>query len=605
MTAVRSGAAGEVSTTGSAIDAGGSLFGVSVMQAKLARLTRAGHGTPTTCNDMRLLRSCSAILLALPLVLGAQGASPAPSCACAGKITAPAFDADLRFLSSDLLEGRAPATRGGQIAAQYIAAQLEIAGVQPGMDGSYFQKVPIDVVGAIPSSIRLSASGKAAGALAYPSQVVVWAGSASDSSIARGELVFAGYGVEAPEYKWDDFKGEDLKGKILLVLVNDPPATAKEPKLFGGKAMTYYGRWTYKFEEAERRGAVGALIVHTDAQAGYPWHTVVGSWAKEQRMLPRDPKLPAPLGVRGWITDSAATALLKQAGIDLAVLRAQAATRDFKPVHTGIELDLAFANKVAHLESENVVGLVKGSDPKLRKEYVVYSAHWDHLGIGPAVNGDSIYNGALDNASGSAGLLAIARAAAKLSTPRRSQLFVFVTAEESGLLGSDWFATHPPVPARQIIADLNMDGITLLGRFRDLNVLGYNKSALGPMLAHLAETRGLRIAPENHPEQGHFYRSDHFSFAKAGIPAISIGAGIDYVGRPKGWGEEQENAYTAHQYHQPSDEYRADFDLRGAVQLSDLVLTFGRALANAPVIPAWNADAEFKAARDATGGPEK
>ena len=344
------------------------------------------------------------------------GRPRAPPCACAGKITAPAFDADLRYLSSDLLEGRAPATRGGQLAAQYIAAQLEIAGVQPGVDGSYFQKVPIDVVGAIPSSIRLAASGKASGTLAYPSQVVVWAGSASDSSIARGELVFAGYGVEAPEYKWDDFKGEDLKGKVLLVLVNDPPATAKEPKLFGGKAMTYYGRWTYKFEEAERRGAVGALIIHTDATAGYPWHTVVGSWAKEQRMLPRDPALPAPLGVRGWITDSAATALLAQAGIDLAApAHAGGLARLQAGAHRASRLDLTFANKVAHLESENVVGVVKGSDAKLRSQYVVYSAHWDHLGIGPAVNGDSIYNGALDNASGTAALLAIARAAAKLA----------------------------------------------------------------------------------------------------------------------------------------------------------------------------------------------
>ena len=604
MTAVRSGAAGEVSTTGSVIDAGGSGLGLSVMQAKLARLARAGHGTPTTTMTMTRLRSLFTLLLLAPAIAAAQGAA-STACVCAGKITAPAFDADLRYLSSDLLEGRAPATRGGQLAAQYIAAQLEIAGVQPGVDGSYFQKVPIDVVGAIPSSIRLSASGKAAGPLAYPSQVVAWAGSASDSSIARGELVFAGYGVEAPEYKWDDFKGEDLKGKVLLVLVNDPPATAKEPKLFGGKAMTYYGRWTYKFEEAERRGAVGALIIHTDATAGYPWHTVVGSWAKEQRMLPRDPSLPAPLGVRGWITDSAAAALLAQAGIDLAALRAQAASRDFKPVHTGIQLDLTFANKVAHLESENVVGWVKGSDKTLRSQYVVYSAHWDHLGIGPAVNGDSIYNGALDNASGTAALLAIARASAKLSPTRRSQLFVFVTAEESGLLGSAWFAQHPTVPAKQIVADLNMDVITLSGRVRDLTVLGANKSALGPMLAHLAETKGLRLTPERHPEAGHFYRSDHFSFAQAGIPAVSIGGGVDYVGRPKGWGEEQQNEYTAHQYHQPSDQYRPGFDLRGAVQLSDLVLSFGRALGNAPVVPTWNADAEFKAARDASGGPGK
>ena len=551
---------------------------------------------------MRRLRSILVFALTTPAVLGAQGAT-ASSCACAAKITAGAFDADLRFLSSDLLEGRAPATRGGRLAAEYIAAQLQIAGVRPGAGGSFFQRVPIDVVGAVASSIRLIAGGKASAKLAYPGDVVVWAGSASDSGLARGELVFVGYGAAAAEYKWDDFKGEDLKGKVLLVLVNDPPAPAKEPKLFGGKAMTYYGRWMYKFEEAERRGAVGALIVHTTEAAGYPWHTVVGSWAKEQRMLPRDPALPPPLGVRGWITDSVATALLAQAGLELGTLRKDAATRAFKPVHTGIQIDLSFANRVAHLESENVVGLVNGSDAKLGKQFVVFSAHWDHLGIGPPVNGDSIYNGAADNASGTAALLAIARTAAKRLATRRSQLFVFVTAEESGLLGSEWFASHSPVPLKQIVADLNMDVVPLNGRVRDLTVLGANKSALGPMLAHLADSKGMRLTPEAHPEAGHFYRSDHFSFAKAGVPSVSIGGGTDYVGRKKGWGEQEQADYTAHRYHQPSDEYRVDLDLRGAVQVTEVVLAFGRALANAPVVPAWNADAEFKAARDATGGP--
>jgi Zn-dependent M28 family amino/carboxypeptidase len=539
-----------------------------------------------------------------PAAAAAQSAAAAP-CACAAQITTGAFDADLKFLSSDLLEGRAPATRGGQLAAAYIAAQLQIAGVQPGVNGSYFQKVPIDVVGAVPSTIQVRASGKATASLRYPDEVVVGPGGATDSSVARGELVFVGYGARAPEYKWDDFKGEDMKGKVLLVLVNDPPATASEPNLFGGKAMTYYGRWTYKYEEAERLGAAGVLIVHTTEAASYPWHTVVGSWAKEQRMLPRGPALPAPLGARGWITDSAASALLAQAGLKMTDLRAQAATRAFKPVHTGIQIDISMKNRVAHLESENVVGVIAGSEKKLREQYIVYSAHWDHLGIGPAVNGDSIYNGAADNASGTSALLAIARASAKLSLPRRSQLFVFVTAEESGLLGSEWFATHPTVPVNQIIADLNMDVVPLEGRVRDFAVLGDSKSTLGEEFAHLLKSKGMRLTPDPHPEAGHFYRSDHFSFAKAGVPSVSIGGGTDYVGQPKGWGEQRQADYTAHRYHQPSDEYRSDFDLRGAVQLSQLVLSFGRALANSPVIPAWKADAEFKAARDATGGPTK
>jgi Zn-dependent M28 family amino/carboxypeptidase len=532
----------------------------------------------------------SALLLVartlVPPCLVAQASSPS--------ITTAEIDADLRFLSSDLLEGRAPATRGGQLAADYIASVLESSGVLPGEHGSYFQTVPIDVVAADRSSMHLVASGKANTTLRDPDDVVVWAGSAAPSSSARGEVVYVGYGVQAPEYRWDDFKGVDVRGKILLILVNDPPATREEPALFGGAAMTYYGRWTYKFEEAERRGAVGALIIHTTERAGYPWHTVVGSWDKEQRMLPRDPRLPQPLGVRGWITDSAASALLAQAGLDLSTLRIQAATRDFRPIATGITVDLSFTNRVAHLQSENVVGLVPGSDPVARKQYVVFTAHWDHLGIGPAVNGDSIYNGAEDNASGVADVLAMARAAEAAPHPRRSLLFVFVTAEESGLLGSAYFAEHPPVAVADMIADLNIDGGNLLGRVSDLDVLGDRKSSLGPSIAKYAAAHGLRLEPEQHPEQGHFYRSDHFSFAKAGVPAVSIGPGTDFVGRPPEWGKQQEEDYTAHRYHQPSDEYHSDFDLRGAVQLSQIVLGFGTSLANSSTMPTWNADAEFR-----------
>ena len=519
----------------------------------------------------------------------------------ASRITTQEIDAYLRFLSADLLEGRAPATRGGQIAEEYIATQLQAFGVKPGVgDSSYFQRVPIDVVRADPASIKVTASGKANANLRFTDDVVVWPGSATDASSARGELIFVGYGATAPEYKWDDFKGTDVRGKILLVLVNDPPAPASEPNLFGGKAMTYYGRWTYKYEEAERRGAAGMLIVHTTERAGYPWHVVVNSNSTEHRLLMRDPAAPAPIGVRGWITDSAATALLAQAGLNMAQLRKQAESRDFRPVPTGIIIDASMKNSLRHMSASNIVGVVRGIDPKVRDEYVAYSAHWDHFGIGPVVNGDSIYNGAVDNGSGVASLLTIAHAAAEGVKPRRSQLFVFVTAEEAGLLGSAYFGEHPTVPASKIIAALNMDVVPVNGRVRDLNVMGDNKSSLGPMLAQLVKSEGIRLSPDAHPEQGHFYRSDHFSFAQAGIPSVSIGGGVDYMGRPAGWGLAQADDYTAHRYHQPSDEYRPDFDLSGAAQVADIVYRFGIALGNSRTIPTWNADAEFRAMREAS-----
>jgi len=517
------------------------------------------------------------------------------------RINAPEIEAHLRFLASDLLEGRAPATRGGRIAEEYIATELQAFGVKPGVgDSSYFQRVPIDVVKADPATIRVVASGKANASLRFTDDVVVWPGSATDASNARGELVFVGYGAVAPEYKWDDFKNTDVRGKILLVLVNDPPAPASEPNLFGGKAMTYYGRWTYKYEEAERRGAAGMLIVHTTGPAGYPWHVVVNSNSTEHRLLLRDPKAPPPIGVRGWITDSAATALLAQAGLNMAQLRQRAESRDFRPVSTGIIIDASMKNSLQHMSANNVIGVVRGIDPRVRDEYVAYSAHWDHFGIGPVVNGDSIYNGAVDNASGVATVLAIAHAAAEDVKPRRSQLFIFVTAEESGLLGSAYFGEHPTVPASKIIAALNMDVVNVNGRVKDLNVMGDNKSSLGPTLAQMVRAQGIRLSPDAHPEAGHFYRSDHFSFAKVGIPAISVGPGVDYVGRPAGWGQKQAEDWTAHNYHQPSDEYRSDWDLSGAAQLGEIVYRLGVAIGNAERVPTWNADAEFKAMRDAS-----
>ncbi|MDQ2890112.1 MAG: M28 family peptidase [Gemmatimonadota bacterium] len=511
----------------------------------------------------------------------------------------PEIDASLRFLSSDLLEGRAPATRGGALTEAYIAAQLESYGVRPGADGSYFQKVPIDVVTADPATIHVTVSGKASATLHATDDVVVWAGSATPESHARGEVVFVGYGARAPEYRWDDFKGMDLKGKILLVLVNDPPATAAEPNLFGGKAMTYYGRWTYKYEEAERQGAAGMLIIHTTEGASYPWQVVVGSNSTEHRLLPRPSSAPPPIGVRGWIQHDVAAKMLSQAGLDLTQLVRDADTREFRPVSTGIEMDMSFTNHVAHMSASNVVGVIRGSDPKLAGQYVLYSAHHDHLGIGPAVNGDSIYNGAYDNASGVSAILAVAHAASRAQTkPSRSQLFVFVTGEESGLLGSQYFGEHPPVPARDIVAALNVDEANPLGLVRDLNVLGDDKSSLGPALAEMIKPEGMRISPDAQPQAGHFYRSDHFSFARVGIPSVSIGAGNDFVGKPAGWGKAHEEEYTSKHYHQPSDEYDPHWPLTGTAQIAGIVYRFGTRLADSRAIPVWDTNAEFRAVRE-------
>lgn len=534
---------------------------------------------------------------ALPLLrLAALGATALAIVAPLGaqEIKEREIRAHLEFLSSDLLEGRAPATRGGALTESYLASHLRYLGVAPANNGSYLQRVPIDVVGAERASIRATASGRATATLRYPEDVVVWAGSSVTASAAKAPVVFVGYGVSAPEFRWDDFKGVDVRGKILLVLVNDPPAPAREPALFGGAAMTYYGRWTYKFEEAERRGAAGMLIVHNTERAGYGWATVVGSWAKEQRMLPRDPSLPAPLGFRGWMTEERTADLLRQAGLDLTRLRRDAESRDFRPVETGITLDVAFSNTVQHLESYNVVGRIPGADSSASKEHILLTAHWDHLGIGPAVGGDSIYNGALDNASGTANLLALAHALAHGPKMQRSILIAFVTAEESGLLGSDYLAMNPVVPTEQIVANLNMDGGNVLGETRDLHVLGDTKSSLGPQLSALVRPKGMTLSPDANPERGYFYRSDHFSFAKVGVPSVSIGEGVDFVGRPAGWGQQQNDEYTANRYHQPGDHYRADWDLRGAVQLTTIVLEFTRELANSRAWPTWNADAEFR-----------
>ncbi|WP_218079662.1 M28 family peptidase [Anthocerotibacter panamensis] len=533
--------------------------------------------------------------LAVTLMTGtAQAEAPRTLRAALQTIRAAQIDSYLRFLSSDLLEGRAPATRGGMLAEEYIASTFQQAGLKPGApDGTWFQPVPINVVTLDPTSYQMTVTGgKTPLPLSYADQAMFWSDRGAGITNLDAEIVFVGYGIRSPENNWDDFKGTDLKGKILVMLVNDPPATKSEPRLFEGRAMTYYGRWTYKFEEAERQGAQACLIIHTPERAGYPWHTVVSSWSGDQRSLPRPASALPPLQARAWITSATAQSLFAAAGLNLGELVVRAGTRTFRPVSTGLRLTGSFSTSQRQFTARNVVARLVGSD--LKQQAVVFTAHHDHLGIGPEVKGDRIYNGANDNASGVADLLAMAAAATQAPTPKRSLYFVAVTAEESGLLGSKYFVENPSLPVTDIVANLNIDGGNLLGRTRDIIVQGEFKSTLGDRLREVAQGQGMRTAPDEFPEKGYFYRSDHFSFAQKGIPAASVSAGNDFLDRPEGWGRIEAERYTAQHYHQPSDEYRPDFDLSGAVQLSRLVLQTGLQLANSPTLPQWKPGAEFR-----------
>jgi Zn-dependent M28 family amino/carboxypeptidase len=507
--------------------------------------------------------------------------------------------AHIKFLADDLLEGRGTGARGGEIAAKYIAAQLEAVGAKAaGENGSFFQPVSLVGVKADPGTTLTISGANGAETLKFADDFVAFTGAQTESVDVDADLVFVGYGINAPEQRWNDYKGADIdyRGKILVMLVNDPPATTPEPNLFGGKALTYYGRWTYKYEEAARRGALGAILLHTDQSAGYPWgvvRTSNGSWRFDIARTQND---TTPfLQFRSWVTDDAAHRLMKLAGQDLDALRTKAATREFQPVKLGLKGKINLKSEVKRVAAPNVVGVIEGSDPQLRNEYVVYSAHWDHLGIGaPNKNGDTIYNGALDNASGVAVVLAIAETIARMpQRPKRSSMFLFPTAEEQGLLGAEWFAKHPVVPIEMIAANVNLDSMNVLGPTQDFIPLGAERSSLKTVVDAVAHEMGLKVSPDARPEQGSFFRSDHFPFAKAGVPSISLKEGNDYVGRSKEWGEEQFKAYNTAHYHQPSDEIRDTWDYRGMIQEGEIALAIGRMISDAPEKPRFNPGDEF------------
>jgi Zn-dependent M28 family amino/carboxypeptidase len=531
--------------------------------------------------------------------------------------TAPNIDparlsAHIKVLSSDAFEGRGPATAGETKAVGYIVDQMKAIGLDPAGDlqtdgtRAWTQDVPLgkfDIKG--PAKAQFTIGGKAV-PLAQGEQIAIRAVMTNVDAVAIKDapIVFVGYGVKAPERHWDDFKGLDLKGKILVVLINDPDFETGSGD-FGGKAMTYYGRWTYKYEEAARQGAAGVLIVHETAPASYGWATVKNSNANTMfDIVRKDPAKVHP-NLEAWIQRDVAVDLFKAAGLDFDALKKQAQGRDFKPVELkGATFSAAYAVDHSVIVSKNIAGRIKGT--RAPDETVIYSAHWDHLGVGaPDAKGDKIYNGAIDNADGIAAILELARAFKAQPAPQRSILFLAVTAEERGLLGSEYYAANPLYPLSKTVGDLNIDALSATGPAKDITTSGDGKVDLQDLLVAKAKLHGRYFTPDPSPQAGHFYRSDHFPFAKRGVPAISVGSGEDLVKGGKEAGEKAEADYTANRYHQPADEWSADWDLTGQAQDIGLFYEVGADLANSTAWPEWQAGSEFKALRDATKADRK
>ena len=531
---------------------------------------------------------------------------------CADKGGAPSgpdvsLDAELirdhtRELSSDAFLGRGPGQPGGDTAVAFIANAFQAYGLEP-VNGSFRQPVPMIGYTTDPASVSLSFQGPQ-GSLAPPylDGFVVNAGDPLATEVsATAEVVFVGYGIDAPENEWNDFAGVDVRGKFILILVNDPPATTEEPDLFGAEAMTYYGRWTYKWEEAARQGALGALIVHETEPAGYPWSVVRGGRSGEQFSLPADPAAAPPAGMVGWVTREVAEGILALGGLNYETLKAAAGARGFVAVPTGVTASGSLHATVRDVETVNVVGLLKGAQRP--EEYVTVTSHYDHFGVGEVIDGDSIYNGAYDNASGTALLMEIARAFASLpSPPARSILFIATAAEEQGLLGSQWYVQSPLFPLNHTVAEVNLDAANLWGETDDVVVYGEERSGLGAFVRPRAAELGLQIMPDAEPGKGSFFRSDHFPFAKAGVPSLYVKHGRVYRNHPDGWGQAIQDEYTAQRYHAPTDEFSEDLVFDGAVQQGLLILRTVWDIAQDDTWPEWNPGQEFKAARDAMMG---
>ena len=497
-----------------------------------------------------------------------------------------------RFLGSDLMEGRGIGQRGGQLATEYIANQLALAGARPaGENGSFFQKVPLVGIETQPgSTLSASAKGQTVN-FAWSDDFVGTSGTQRPETSFEGGVVFVGHGITAPEFQWDDYKGVDVTGKVVVLFTNEPAST--DPKFFDGRALTYYGRWPYKYEEALRRGAAACIIIHTTPTASYGWDVVRNSWGREAPFVKLEANGKA-LALQAWVTREAGEKLLGLAGKNLDDLLKASELRNFKAIDLGIQMRGRIESKIRDLETRNVAGMFPGSDPKLKDEYVIYSAHWDHLGIGAPVNGDAIYNGAIDNATGCAILLELARAWGALpQKPKRSVLFLAVTAEEGGLKGSEYYGTHPLVPAAKTAIGLNFDALYPWGRAGNVVITGAERTNVYPLAQQIAKRLDLAIAVDAQPEAGHYFRSDHFSLARVGIPAFSIGHATEFTGKPAGFGERAYQEYNSKHYHQPSDEFQADWDFTALSQAAEYGFLLGRDIANQDKLPEWRLGDQF------------
>jgi Zn-dependent M28 family amino/carboxypeptidase len=546
---------------------------------------------------MKKLTAIVVISLVSLIVAQAQSTLPPAGKKAMKDIDAEKIRATVKYLSDDKLEGRGTGQKGGDMAADWIAAQFKSYGLIPAGDaGTYFQEIHFFGVTTDPKQTQFAFVPKSGEeiALKFADDYVANDQTHATKSEINAPLVYVGYGINAPEYNWDDYKGVDVKGKVVLMLVNEPPSD--DPNFFKGRALTYYGRWTYKYEEAARRGAVGVVLIHKTEMASYGWEVVRNSWGGETSLLQddKDPKLKSA----GWIQLEVASKLAHAAGLDLSKMLADANSRSFKPVELPVRVKETIVSRVRPFTSRNVVGRVKGADPKLDQQAILYTAHYDHLGIHPDEPGDNIYNGAADNATGCGILLELARVfAAAEEKPKRTAIFAAVTAEEQGLLGSKYLGQHPPVSAQNISLDLNFDDIAPLGEPQQLVVSGAERTSAYPLVEKVAKEFDLAIQPDNHPEAGHYYRSDHFSLARVGVPAFSVNEGALFKGHDLAWGEEQQRDYVAHRYHQPSDEYRPEMDFTADAKLARFGLVLGWETANQGGMVAWQPGDEFEKTR--------